>query len=212
MAERSRSSCSARCSACSPRCSRSGRAATARGYQFLALALLLVLVASPVVSIGGTQPVVLGLALTALTVCFLWLERLPLRPGLGIAAMLGAGAGRRAAARVRRRPARSRGSTTRRSRRASGPTTRSRSTGATPTGRSPGRATAPRCCASTPGAPSYWKVADLDDFDGERVGRRAACPPVGLAGGRPRDGLAGRPAVARARCGSPLRRIETRRR
>jgi len=31
-----------------------------RGYQFLALALLLVLVAAPVVSIGGTRPVVLG--------------------------------------------------------------------------------------------------------------------------------------------------------
>ena len=28
------------------------------------------------------------MALTALTVCFLWLERLPLRPGLGIAGML----------------------------------------------------------------------------------------------------------------------------
>ena len=46
------------------------------------------LVAAPVVSLGGTQPVALGAALTALTVCFLWLERLPLRPGLGIAAML----------------------------------------------------------------------------------------------------------------------------
>ena len=63
------------------------RRSGARGYQFLALALLLVLVAAPVVSIGGTRPVVLGLVLTALTVCFLWLERLPLRPGLGIAAM-----------------------------------------------------------------------------------------------------------------------------
>ncbi len=59
-----------------------------RGYQFLSLALLLVLVAAPVVSLGGAQPVALGAVLTALTVCFLWLERLPLRPGLGIAAML----------------------------------------------------------------------------------------------------------------------------
>jgi len=58
------------------------------GYPFLALALLLILVAAPVVSMGGTQPVALGAVLTALTVCFLWLERLPLRPGLGIAAML----------------------------------------------------------------------------------------------------------------------------
>ena len=31
----------------------------------------------------------LGAALAALTVCFLWLERLPLRPGLGVAALLG---------------------------------------------------------------------------------------------------------------------------
>ena len=59
-----------------------------RGYPFLALALLLILVASPVVSLGGARPVALGLVLTALTVAFLWLERLPLRPGLGIAAML----------------------------------------------------------------------------------------------------------------------------
>src|SRR5215207_5338031 len=59
-----------------------------RGYPFLALALLLTLVAAPVVSLGGAQPVMLGAVLTALTVCFLWLERLPLRPGLGIAAML----------------------------------------------------------------------------------------------------------------------------
>ena len=39
-------------------------------------------------SLGGAQPVALGVVLTALTVAFLWLERLPLRPGLGIAAML----------------------------------------------------------------------------------------------------------------------------
>jgi transglutaminase-like putative cysteine protease len=58
------------------------------GYPFLSLALLLILVAAPVVSLGGTEPVALGVVLTALTVCFLWLERLPLRPGLGIAAML----------------------------------------------------------------------------------------------------------------------------
>ncbi len=59
-----------------------------RGYPFLALALLLILVAAPVVSLGGAAPVALGVVLTALTVGFLWLERLPLRPGLGIAAML----------------------------------------------------------------------------------------------------------------------------
>jgi transglutaminase-like putative cysteine protease len=59
-----------------------------RGYPFLSLAVLLVLVASPVVSLGGARPVLLGVALAALCVCFLWLERLPLRPGLGVAALL----------------------------------------------------------------------------------------------------------------------------
>jgi len=57
------------------------------GYPFLSLAVLLVLVASPVVAVGGARPALLGLVLTALTVAFLWLERLPLRPGLGIAAL-----------------------------------------------------------------------------------------------------------------------------
>ena len=60
-----------------------------RGYPFLSLAALLVLTASPVVSMGGTRPLLLGTALTVLTVCFLWLERLPLRPGLGVAALIG---------------------------------------------------------------------------------------------------------------------------
>jgi hypothetical protein len=60
-----------------------------RGYPFLSLALLLVAVASPVVSMGGTRPVLLGIVLAGLCVCFLWLERLPLRPGLGVAALLG---------------------------------------------------------------------------------------------------------------------------
>ena len=50
--------------------------------------MLLIVVASPVVSLGGTGSLLLGLALAALTVCFLWLERLPLRPGLGVAALL----------------------------------------------------------------------------------------------------------------------------
>jgi transglutaminase-like putative cysteine protease len=62
---------------------------SARGYPFLALAALLVLVVSPVVSLGGTRPLLLGAGIAALTVCFLWLERLPLRPGIGVAALLG---------------------------------------------------------------------------------------------------------------------------
>jgi transglutaminase-like putative cysteine protease len=60
-----------------------------RGYPFLALVALLVLVVSPVVSLGGTRPLLLGAGIAALTVCFLWLERLPLRPGIGVAALLG---------------------------------------------------------------------------------------------------------------------------
>jgi protein-glutamine gamma-glutamyltransferase len=59
-----------------------------RGYPFLALASLLVVAASPVVSLGGTKPLLLGVGLTLLTVCFLWLERLPLRPGIGVAALV----------------------------------------------------------------------------------------------------------------------------
>jgi protein-glutamine gamma-glutamyltransferase len=60
-----------------------------RGYPFLALLALLVAVVSPVVSLGGTRPLLLGAVIAALTVCFLWLERLPLRPGLGVALLLG---------------------------------------------------------------------------------------------------------------------------
>jgi transglutaminase-like putative cysteine protease len=61
-----------------------------RGYPFVALAVLLVVVVSPVVSLGGsgTRSLGLGIGLAALTVCFLWLERLPLRPGLGVAGLL----------------------------------------------------------------------------------------------------------------------------
>ncbi len=63
--------------------------ARSRGYPFLALIALLVTVVSPVVSLGGSRPLLLGTAIAALTVCFLWLERLPLRPGLGVALLLG---------------------------------------------------------------------------------------------------------------------------
>jgi transglutaminase-like putative cysteine protease len=60
-----------------------------RGYPFVALAVLFVVVASPVVSLGGTtRSLLLGLGLAALTVVFLWLERLPLRPGLGVAGLI----------------------------------------------------------------------------------------------------------------------------
>ena len=60
-----------------------------RGYPFVALAVLMVVVASPVISLGGTaSSLLLGLGLAALTVVFLWLERLPLRPGLGVAGLI----------------------------------------------------------------------------------------------------------------------------
>ena len=60
-----------------------------RGFPFLALALLLVLVITPVTAIGSTRSLVLGAAIAFLTVCFLWLERLPLRPGAGVAVLGG---------------------------------------------------------------------------------------------------------------------------
>jgi protein-glutamine gamma-glutamyltransferase len=60
-----------------------------RGFQFFALAVLLVLVATPITAIGSPRSLVLGATLAALTVCFLWLERLPLRPGVGVAVLGG---------------------------------------------------------------------------------------------------------------------------
>jgi transglutaminase-like putative cysteine protease len=77
--------------ACWPRGLRSdmARAPSTRGYPFIALMGLLVAVVSPVVSLGGARPLLLGAAIAALTICFLWLERLPLRPGLGVALLLG---------------------------------------------------------------------------------------------------------------------------
>jgi transglutaminase-like putative cysteine protease len=60
-----------------------------RGFPFLALALLLVLVITPLTALGSTRSLMLGAAIAALTVCFLWLERLPLRPGAGVAVLGG---------------------------------------------------------------------------------------------------------------------------
>ena len=70
-----------------------------RGYPIVSLAVMLVVIASPVVSLGGTgaRPLLLGLVLAGLTVCFLWLERLPFRPGLGRRRAAGGRAGGRAA-------------------------------------------------------------------------------------------------------------------
>jgi transglutaminase-like putative cysteine protease len=58
-----------------------------RGFPFFAWAVLLVLAVSPVVSLGGEAPVILGVALAIMSILFLWLERLPIRPGLAAAAL-----------------------------------------------------------------------------------------------------------------------------
>ena len=150
-----------------PRTSSAGTGELERGYPFLALALLLILVAAPVVSLGGAQPVALGVVLTTLTVCFLWLERLPLRPGLGIAAMLAlavAGALPLASAADGEEPWFD---------------YKSFAEGFGPDeplafdwGHSYGPMTWPREGAEVlrvaTTRPSYWKMRNLDDFDGEQ--------------------------------------------
>ena len=65
------------------------RANGRRGFPFFAWAVLLVLAVSPVVSLGGEQPLILGVALALMSIVFLWLERLPLRSGLAAAALCG---------------------------------------------------------------------------------------------------------------------------
>ena len=146
------------------------RGEAGRGYPFLALATLLVLTAAPVVSLGGTRPLWLGAMLTLLTVCFLWLERLPLRPGLGVAALIGlalAGAVPLAAAADRGNPwfdyqAFAEGLGPKDPVRFEwghgdyGPISWTRS------GAEVVRVKAPR--------PSYWKVRTLDEFDGRSWG------------------------------------------
>jgi len=139
-----------------------------RGYPFLALAVLLVLAATPAVSLGGARPILFGFALAALTVCFLWLERLPLRPGFGVAALLGialAGALPLAGAADREAPwfdyrTFAEGLGPERTVRFDwshvyGPITWSRE-----------RREVLRVKATRGGAPEYWKATNLDDFDG----------------------------------------------
>jgi transglutaminase-like putative cysteine protease len=149
-----------------PRAASAGAGEPGRGYQFLALALLLVLVAAPVVSLGGTEPVALGVVLTALTVCFLWLERLPLKPGLGIAAMFAlalAGALPLASAADGEDPWFDYKTFAEQL----GPDEPLRFSW----GHSYGPITWPRDGAEVlrvdARRPSYWKVADLDEFDGD---------------------------------------------
>ena len=148
-----------------------------RGYPFLALAALLVLVASPVVSLGGTRPLLLGIALAALTVCFLWLERLPLRPGLGRRRRW---SGSRSPARCRSRAAADRGEPWfdyQRVRRGA----RARRPGALRLGpRRYGPISWPRdgrrgAARSRRREPQYWKAREPRRLRRQRAGRRAAC-------------------------------------
>jgi protein-glutamine gamma-glutamyltransferase len=63
--------------------------AAGRGLPFFAWALLLIPVVAPVVLLGGAQPLILGLLLAILSILFLWLERMPMRPGVGLAVLTG---------------------------------------------------------------------------------------------------------------------------
>ncbi len=58
--------------------------------RHVALGLLLVLAAAPIVSLGGERPALIGLLLAALTAAFLWLDRVVWRPGLSLAVLVGA--------------------------------------------------------------------------------------------------------------------------
>ena len=148
------------------------RARGARGYPFLALAALLVLVVSPVVSLGGTRPLLLGVALAGAD------RLLPVARAAAAAArasasraLLGvalAGALPLAAVADRGEPwfdykAFAEGL---------GPDDPVRFRGRSSTGRSTGRATATRSCASSPTEPHYWKAANLERFDGSAFGER----------------------------------------
>ena len=143
-----------------------------RGFPFFALAALLVLVATPVTAIGTPRSLVLGVAIAALTVCFLWLERLPLRPGVGVAVLAGvalAGALPLSAAADREGPWFDYSTLGRGARHAAVGALR---LGALLWRDRTGGGRGARCCASAPSRPQYWKLENLEDFDGERwVGR-----------------------------------------
>jgi MYXO-CTERM domain-containing protein len=59
-----------------------------RGHQLAALTALMLLVVSPVVSLAEPKPLAFGAAVAVLTAAFLWLERLPVRPGLSAAVLI----------------------------------------------------------------------------------------------------------------------------
>jgi MYXO-CTERM domain-containing protein len=59
-----------------------------RGHQIVSLTALLVLVTSPVVSLAEPKPLIFGAAVALLTAAYLWLERLPVKPGLSAAVLM----------------------------------------------------------------------------------------------------------------------------
>ena len=182
-----------------------------RGYPFVALAVLIVVVASPVVSLGGTRPLLLGLALAALTVCFLWLERLPLRPGLGVAALVAialAGALPLAAVADRGEPwfdyrsfAESLGPDDPRALLVDAELRADHLA-----------ARRQRGDARHSGEPLYWKARNLDVFDGDAWRSRATRRRPGgrrAVRGRPPGGLGGPPGVDEHGRGLSIRRVRT---
>ena len=60
-----------------------------RGYPLVSGAALVSLVAVPAVSLGNESPVAVGALLAGATILFLFIDRLPTRPGLGLVALAG---------------------------------------------------------------------------------------------------------------------------
>lgn len=159
-----------------------------RGYPYFALAALMVLAATPVISLGGSRSVLFSGALAALTVCFLWLERLPLKPGFGITALVVVafvGALPLAGAADREAPwfdvkgfaenVGTRDSARFDWRHSYGPIDWPRE-----------RREVLRVRVAGRGAPEYWKASTLDDFDGEgwvAGGSATSAAPVALTQG-----------------------------
>ena len=137
------------------------------------------------VRVGTPRSLVLGLAIAALTACFLWLERLPRRPGLGLAVLGRDRARGRAPARRRGRP---RGAVVRLQALAEGLGTPAPVRFDWDHGYGPidwpreGR----EMLRVRVGAAAVLEARDLEDFDGERWVERARARPVGA---EPEDDL-----------------------
>ena len=143
-------------------------------------------------------------AIAALTVCFLWLERLPLRPGHRRRRAGRDRARRRAAAEHGHRPRRARGSTTARGPKGSARPPRCASTGSTAYGPIRWQREGREMLRIQTRRAQYWKLENLEDFDGQRwVDARRARPVRPRARGRPRAELDREAAVERAARASP---------